>query len=187
KLDWDRVTEATGLARAEIEAAARMFADSPATVVCWAMGLTQHRDAVATIQEIVNVQLLRGMIGRPGAGLCPVRGHSNVQGDRTMGITEFPPPWTEAMEREFGISVPEEPGFHTVDAIRATRDGRAEVCVGLGGNFAAAGPDTEVLAEGLRGCELTVQISTTLNRSHVVPGRTALILPVLGRTEADLR
>ena len=184
-IDWDAVESATGLTRERITTAARMFADSSATIVCWAMGLTQHRDAVATIREIVNVQLLRGMIGKPGAGLCPVRGHSNVQGDRTMGIWEVPPSWTDRLEEEFGITVPREPGFHTVDAIRAMRDGRAHVFVGLGGNFAAAGPDTELLERSLRGCRLTVQISTTLNRSHVVPGREALILPTLGRTERD--
>ncbi|ADD45538.1 FdhF/YdeP family oxidoreductase [Stackebrandtia nassauensis] len=184
-LDWKAVETTTGLTREEITEAARAFADSGATIVCWAMGLTQHRDAVATIREIVNVQLLRGMIGKPGAGLCPVRGHSNVQGDRTMGITEIPPPWTDALEREFGIQVPREPGFHTVDAIRAMRDGRARIFVGLGGNFAAAGPDTAVVEKALRGCDLTVHISTTLNRSHVVCGRTALILPTLGRTEHD--
>ncbi|HZE38863.1 MAG TPA: FdhF/YdeP family oxidoreductase [Stackebrandtia sp.] len=184
-LDWDAVEAACGLTRAEIETGARMLAASDATIVCWAMGLTQHRDAVATIQEIVNVQLLRGMIGKPGAGLCPVRGHSNVQGDRTMGIWEIPPPWTSRLEEEFGITVPRDTGFHTVDAIRAMRDGRAKVFVGLGGNFASAGPDTAVIEDALRGCDLTVQISTTLNHSHVVPGRTALILPTLGRTERD--
>ncbi|MGH8794866.1 MAG: FdhF/YdeP family oxidoreductase [Stackebrandtia sp.] len=187
ELDWDLVLRATGLTREEIVDAARMFAESDATIVCWAMGLTQHRDAVAAIQEIVNVQLLRGMIGRPGAGLCPVRGHSNVQGDRTMGIWEIPPPWTPRLEEHFGIKVPREPGMHTVDAIRAMRDGRAKVFVGLGGNFAAAGPDTSVVEEALRGCRLTVHISTTLNRSHVVPGRVSLILPTLGRTERDLQ
>ena len=185
QLDWDQVTKATGLTREEISVAADMFADSPATIVCWAMGLTQHRDSVPTIKEIVNVQLLRGMIGLPGAGLCPVRGHSNVQGDRTMGIWEVPPPWTDALEREFDISVPREPGFHTVDAIRAMRDGRAKVFIGMGGNFASSSPDSEVTQAGLQQCELTVQISTTLNRSHVTAGRTALILPTKGRTERD--
>ncbi|CAM3351277.1 FdhF/YdeP family oxidoreductase [Stackebrandtia soli] len=185
--DWGAVLAATGLTRAEIVDAARMFADSDATIVCWAMGLTQHRDAVATIAEIVNVQLMRGMIGKPGAGLCPVRGHSNVQGDRTMGIWERPPPWIDRLEEEFGIAVPREPGFHAVDAITAMADGRASVFVGLGGNFAAASPDTAVTEAGLSSCELTVHVSTTLNRSHVVPGRTSLILPTIGRTERDER
>jgi molybdopterin-dependent oxidoreductase alpha subunit len=184
-VDWPAVVAATGLARDEIEAAARMFAESPATIVCWAMGLTQAPHAVATIQEIVNVQLLRGMIGRPGAGLCPVRGHSNVQGDRTMGIWHEPPRWLPALEKALGIGLPGRRGHDTVDAIRAMRDGRVRVFASLGGNFAAATPDTAVTEAGLRGCALTVQISTKLNRSHAVPGRTALILPCLGRTEQD--
>jgi molybdopterin-dependent oxidoreductase alpha subunit len=185
RVDRDRVSAATGLDHAEIEAAARMLADSPATIMCWAMGLTQSPHAVATIQEIVNVQLLRGMIGRPGAGLCPVRGHSNVQGDRTMGIWHEPPPWAGAMAVRHGFPLPGGRGYDTVEAIRALRDGRVRVFASLGGNFAAATPDTEVTEAGLRSCELTVQISTKLNRSHAVPGRTALILPCLGRTERD--
>lgn len=177
------VARATGLRVAEIEAAARMFAESEATIVCWAMGLTQGRDAVATIREIVNVQLLRGMIGKPGAGLCPVRGHSNVQGDRTMGIFHEVPPWADRLP----IKVPSRRGYDTVEAIRAMRDGHAKVFVGLGGNFAAATPDTEVTEAAMRNCTLAVHIATKLNRSHVIPGsqQTALILPCLGRTEAD--
>jgi anaerobic selenocysteine-containing dehydrogenase len=166
---------------------ARLFAYSPATIVCWAMGLTQQRGSVSTIREIVNVQLLRGMIGKPGAGLCPVRGHSNVQGDRTMGIVEHPPAWAAELGRSFGIEVPAHSGHDTVDAIRAMRDGRVRVFLGLGGNFAAATPDTEVTEAALRGCGLTVQISTKLNRSHVVAGEEALILPCLGRTERDVQ
>jgi molybdopterin-dependent oxidoreductase alpha subunit len=187
RVDWSTVTAATGLDRGEIEAATRMFADSPATIVCWAMGLTQGPHAVATIQEIVNVQLARGMIGRPGAGLCPVRGHSNVQGDRTMGIWHEPPPWSGAMASRHGFRVPPRRGLDTVEAIRAMRDGRVRVFAALGGNFAAATPDTAVTEKALSSCTLTVQISTKLNRSHVVPGRTALILPCLGRTERDVQ
>lgn len=187
ELDWPAVTAATGLAAEEIEAAAAMFAGSPATVVCWAMGLTQGPQAVATIQEIVNVQLLRGMIGRPGAGLCPVRGHSNVQGDRTMGIWHEPPGWLPALGSALGLSMPSRRGYDTVDAIRAMRDGRVRVFASLGGNFAAATPDTEVTEAALRRCTLTVQISTKLNRSHVVTGQAALILPCLGRTERDVQ
>jgi len=186
-VDWPVTLAATGLAREEIVATARMFAASDATIVCWAMGLTQRRDAVATIQEIVNVQLLRGMVGRPGAGLCPVRGHSNVQGDRTMGIWHQPPPWLPSLASRLGFAVPAARGYDTVETIRALRDGRVRVFVGLGGNFAAATPDTEVTSAALRDCELTVQISTKLNRSHVTPGRTALILPCLGRTERDVQ
>ena len=187
EVDESVVRTATGLSIEDVDALAGRFASAERVIVCWAMGLTQHREAVATIQEIVNVQLLRGMIGKPGAGLCPVRGHSNVQGDRTMGIYEHPPAWAGRLGEEFGFPVPEKPGTHTVDAIRAMRDGRAKVFVGLGGNFAAATPDTPVTEAALRNCRLTVQISTKLNRSHVVCGRTALILPTLGRTELDVR
>src|SRR5581483_9583737 len=131
--------EATGLSTKDIEALARMVADSDATSVCWAMGLTEGRDAVATIQEIVNVQLLRGMVGKPGAGLCPVRGHSNVQGDRTMGIWEkMPEEFLSALDTRFGIASPRQHGLDTVDSIRAMRDGRAKVFMGMGGNFASA-------------------------------------------------
>ncbi|GGK37912.1 formate dehydrogenase subunit alpha [Pilimelia terevasa] len=187
RVDWPAVLAATGLTRAEIEEAARLCAASPATITCWAMGLTQRADSVAAIQEVVNVQLLRGMIGRPGAGLCPVRGHSNVQGDRTMGIVHEPPAWVPELAARYGFTAPRARGYDTVDAIRAMRDGRVRVFVGLGGNFAAATPDTAVTEAGLRGCRLTVQISTKLNRAHAVTGRTALILPCLGRTERDVQ
>jgi molybdopterin-dependent oxidoreductase alpha subunit len=183
--DWAATTAATGLTREQIETVARLFADSPATIVCWAMGLTQQRDAVATIREIVNVQLLRGMLGKPGAGLCPVRGHSNVQGDRTMGIVERPPAWAPALGAALSFEVPTQHGYDTVEAIRAMRDGKARVFLALGGNFAAATPDTAVTEAALASCELTVHVSTKLNRSHAVPGATSLILPCLGRTEDD--
>ncbi len=152
------------------------------------MGLTQHRNAVATIREIVNVLLLRGNIGRPGAGVCPVRGHSNVQGDRTMGIYEKPTAaFLDALGTEFGFAPPREYGYDVVDAIRAMRDGKARFFMALGGNFVSATPDTEVTDEALRRCALTVQVSTKLNRSHTVCGETALILPTLGRTERDVQ
>lgn len=184
--DWRRITAATGLSYEQIEAGARMVAASGATVFCWAMGLTQHRHAVPTIKEIVNLALLQGNIGRPGAGLCPVRGHSNVQGDRTMGIWEKPPAaFLDALETEFGFEPPRRHGHDTVETIRALRDGTAKVFVGMGGNFVAAAPDTAVTEAAMRRAELTVQISTKLNRSHLVHGRTALILPVLGRSERD--
>ncbi|MEV0678098.1 FdhF/YdeP family oxidoreductase [Actinosynnema sp. NPDC050436] len=187
-LDWEAVDTATGLPRREVELLARMLADSQRTIFCWAMGLTQHKHSVATIREIANVALLRGMIGKPGAGLCPVRGHSNVQGDRTMGIWEkMPEKFMSALETEFGITVPREHGMDTVASIRAMRDGKARVFFAVGGNFASATPDTEVTERALRSCELTVQVSTKLNRSHVVHGATALILPTLGRTESDLQ
>ena len=187
-LDWDGVVDATGLTRDQIEQAAGMFRDSSRTITCWAMGITQHRNAVATIKEFVNVALAQGNIGKPGAGLCPVRGHSNVQGDRTMGIWERPPKWfLDALQAEFGFDPPQEPGYATVHAIEALRDGHAKVFIGLGGNFVAAAPDTEVTKAAMRSARLTVQISTKLNRSHAVCGETALILPTLGRTERDER
>ncbi|MHA6798791.1 FdhF/YdeP family oxidoreductase [Bounagaea algeriensis] len=188
QVDWDRVVEATGLEQAQIERIADMLAASERTVTCWAMGLTQHKHGVATIREIVNTMLLRGMIGKPGAGLCPVRGHSNVQGDRTMGIWErMPESFLSALDGEFGITSPREHGRDTVDTIRAMRSGDVRVFVGMGGNFVSATPDTEATAQALRDCELTVQVSTKLNRSHATPGRTSLILPTLGRTERDVQ
>ena len=180
--------EATGIDRAQLDRVAKMMMDSERTIMCWAMGLTQHRHAVPMISEIVNLLLLRGMIGKPGAGLCPVRGHSNVQGDRTMGIWEkMPEEFLAALDAHFGINSPRKDGVDTVDAIRAMRDKRAKVFMGMGGNFATATPDTAVTEAALRNCSLTVQVSTKLNRSHVVHGRTALILPSLGRTDRDIQ
>lgn len=186
-VDLDVVTEATGVDRAQLQRVADMLIASERTVVCWAMGLTQHTHAVATIGEATNLLLMRGMIGKPGAGVCPVRGHSNVQGDRTMGIWEkMPETFLSALDGRFGIVSPRKHGYDTVDAIRAMRDGRAKVFIGMGGNFVSATPDTEVTEAALRSCSLTVQISTKLNRSHLVHGRTALILPTLGRTDRDI-
>ncbi|WP_327113674.1 FdhF/YdeP family oxidoreductase [Nocardia sp. NBC_01730] len=186
--DFATVLAATGLSRDELDRTAELFARSNNIIMCWAMGLTQQKHAVATIEEATNLLLLRGMIGKPGAGVCPVRGHSNVQGDRTMGIWEkMPEDFLDALDREFGITSPRAHGFDTVEAIRAMREGRAKVFFGMGGNFVSATPDTAVTEAALRGCTLTVQVSTKLNRSHVVHGRTALILPTLGRTDEDLR
>nr|WP_255263555.1 FdhF/YdeP family oxidoreductase [Pseudomonas aegrilactucae] len=185
---WEKIVEQSGLSLTDIEQAARMYARAEKVIMCWAMGITQHRHSVATIQEIANLMLLRGNLGIPGAGLCPVRGHSNVQGDRTMGINERPPvALLDALERRFGFAVPRHNGHNTVEAIRAMLDGQARVFIGLGGNFAQATPDTERTAQALRNCELTVQISTKLNRSHLMHGRQALILPCLGRTDIDLQ
>ncbi|MFC0597031.1 FdhF/YdeP family oxidoreductase [Streptomyces palmae] len=186
--DWDQTLTATGLSRAEIEQALAMVLASRRTIVCWAMGLTQHKHAVPTIREVVNFLLLRGNIGRPGAGVCPVRGHSNVQGDRTMGIFERPAPaFLDALEKEFGFAPPREHGLDVVRAIRALRDGQAKVFFAMGGNFVAASPDTEVTESAMRRARLTVHVSTKLNRSHVVTGARALILPTLGRTDRDLQ
>ncbi|MFG2355781.1 FdhF/YdeP family oxidoreductase [Streptomyces sp. NPDC048521] len=186
--DWDETLTATGLSQEEIEEALRMVLASERTIVCWAMGLTQHKHAVPTIREVVNFLLLRGNIGRPGAGVCPVRGHSNVQGDRTMGIFERPAPaFLDALEKEFGFAPPREHGLDVVRAIRALRDGEAKVFFAMGGNFVSASPDTEVTEAAMRRARLTVHVSTKLNRSHVVTGARALILPTLGRTERDLQ
>lgn len=187
-LDEADVAAATGLASTEIDELAGRVLAAEKIIVCWAMGLTQHANAVATIREVVNFLLLRGNIGRPGAGVCPVRGHSNVQGDRTMGIWEkMPDAFLDRLGAEFGFAPPRRHGYDVVDAIRAMRDGRATVFVGLGGNFVAATPDSAVTEAAIRSCRLTVQISTKLNRSHAVTGAAALILPTLGRTERDVR
>jgi molybdopterin-dependent oxidoreductase alpha subunit len=183
---WDEIEQASGLKREKIDAAAEMIAASRSFITCWAMGVTQHTDAVATIQDIVNLHLLRGAIGQPGAGLCPVRGHSNVQGDRTMGIWEkMLPAFRENLEREFKFKAPDGDGYNTVESIAAMKDGRAKVFFAMGGNFAAASPDTEAVEGALRNCDLTVQVITKLNRTALAPGRTSLILPCLGRSEID--
>jgi molybdopterin-dependent oxidoreductase alpha subunit len=185
-LDWDEVLRATGLTRAEIQQLLAMVLDAKSVVVCWAMGLTQHKNAVATIKEVVNFLLLGGNIGRPGAGVCPVRGHSNVQGDRTMGIFERPAPaFLDAVRDEFGFEPPRHHGLDVVRAIRALRDGTAKVFLAMGGNFVSASPDTDVTEAAMRKARLTVHVSTKLNRSHTVTGARALILPTLGRTEKD--
>ncbi|MDQ4051526.1 MAG: FdhF/YdeP family oxidoreductase [Actinomycetota bacterium] len=185
--DWDKVLASTALTREEIVEAARMLEASSRTVFCWAMGITQHHNAVATIKEIANVALLQGNIGKPGAGLCPVRGHSNVQGDRTMGIWERAPQhFLDRLGAEFGFEPPREHGLDSVASIKALREREARVFIGMGGNFVSAAPDTSVTEDALRSAALTVHVSTKLNRSHVVHGREALILPALGRSEKDL-
>jgi molybdopterin-dependent oxidoreductase alpha subunit len=183
---WGDLIEMCGVPKTKIEAAARIFIESERTIFCWAMGLTQHKNAVANIQEIVNLMLLRGQIGKPGAGLCPVRGHSNVQGDRTMAITERPSEtFLDRLGAEFGFEPPRTHGFDTVNAIHAMHSGQAKVFFGLGGNFLSATPDTEYTAVALQSCRLTVQVSTKLNRGHLITGSQALILPCLGRSEVD--
>ena len=187
-VDWDVVTQTTGLSRQQITQAAQMLRESDATVFCWAMGLTQHRNAVATIKEVTNLALAQGNIGKPGAGLFPVRGHSNVQGDRTMGIWERAPKhFLDALQKEFGFDPPRPHGLDTVDSIRALRDGKAHVFIGLGGNFVQAVPDTDVVVQAMHRAAMTVHLSTKINRSHLVCGDTALILPVKGRTEKDIQ
>jgi molybdopterin-dependent oxidoreductase alpha subunit len=184
---WEEIERMSGVARQEIENLADVILRREKRLItCWAMGLTQHRNAVATIREVVNVHLMLGAIGKSGAGLCPVRGHSNVQGDRTMGIFEKMPEWfLAALDRECGIEAPRADGLDTVASIRAMHDGSATVFFGLGGNFLQASPDTDFTAAALSRCSLTCQVSTKLNRSHLVTGKTALILPCLGRSERD--
>jgi molybdopterin-dependent oxidoreductase alpha subunit len=186
RVSWTEIAAASGIAPDQIRAAARLFIEHERIVVCWAMGLTQHANAVDNVREIVNLLLSRGSIGKPGAGVCPVRGHSNVQGDRTMGIWEKPrPEFLDALDRITGITAPRRHGLDTVGAIHAMRQGRAKVFFALGGNFLSAAPDTEYTASALRSARLTAHVSTKLNRAHLVAGGAALILPCLGRTEDD--
>ncbi len=183
---WETLVGASGVSENLLREAADIAMRSRATIACWAMGLTQQPDAVATIQQVVNFLLLRGDIGRPGAGVCPVRGHSNVQGDRTMGIFEkMPEAWLDRLDAEFGLKSPRHHGLDTVETIRAMHDGRVRVLMAMGGNFLSATPDTLFTAEALRRCSLTAHVATKLNRAHLVTGRTALILPCLGRSERD--
>ncbi|WP_019178808.1 FdhF/YdeP family oxidoreductase [Microbacterium yannicii] len=185
---WRELVVATGLPEKALRRVGEAVRTSKATIVCWAMGLTQHKHSVPTLREVVNVLLLQGNIGRPGAGVCPVRGHSNVQGDRTVGIYEKPSAtFLDALDAEFGFAAPREHGFDTVQAIRAMRDGDVRFFMGMGGNFVSATPDTAVVEAGMARVGLTVQVSTKLNRSHVVTGRRAIILPTLGRTDRDRR
>jgi molybdopterin-dependent oxidoreductase alpha subunit len=186
--EWADLVEASGLDEAQIREAADVALNAKSIICTWAMGLTQHKNSVSTIREVMNFLLLGGHIGRPGAGACPVRGHSNVQGDRTMGITEQPrATFLAALGAEFEFEPPSKPGLDTVAAIKAMHAGEAKVFFAMGGNFLSASPDTAYTAEALRRCDLTVQVSTKLNRSHVVPGREALILPCLVRSEADVQ
>ena len=188
RADWQTIETQSGLTRDQLLEAARVYLAAKRVIVCWAMGLTQHRHAVATIQYVVNLLMMRGHLGRQGAGACPVRGHSNVQGDRTMGITEKPgAAFLQKLREVFHFDPPTEHGHDVVGAIDAMADGTAKVFIGMGGNFASATPDTEMSEAALARCSLTVHISTKLNRSHLVPGRDALILPCLGRTELDLQ
>jgi molybdopterin-dependent oxidoreductase alpha subunit len=183
---WDDITEQSGLPRDLIEEAAELYMRSNSVITCWAMGLTQHKNAVGTIQEIVNLHLLRGNIGREGAGLCPVRGHSNVQGDRTVGIWERPrEEFLKALDGEFGFTAPRKVGYDTVEAIKAMHAGAAKVFFALGGNFLSATPDTEYTAAALKNCRLTAQVITKLNRAALVAGEESLILPCLGRSDKD--
>ena len=178
----------TGLELSEIKKATELIINNDKIIICWAMGLTQHKNAVDNIREVVNILLLKGSIGKQGAGTCPVRGHSNVQGDRTMGIWERPKAsFLDSLEKEFNFKAPKKHGFDVVEAIEAMHQKKAKVFFGMGGNFISATPDTTFTAEALRNCDLTVQVSTKLNRSHLITGKRAIILPCLGRTEKDFQ
>jgi molybdopterin-dependent oxidoreductase alpha subunit len=186
-LDEEQLVASTGLTETVLREASEMVVNADRVIICWAMGITQHVNAVDTISEIVNLALLGGHLGRSGTGLCPIRGHSNVQGDRTMGISERPDATLlTALEDEFGVAMPAEQGFDTVDSVHAFVNGTARVFIGLGGNFVRATPDTNATEPALSKADLTVQISTKLNRSHVMCGDTAIILPTLGRTDIDI-
>lgn len=186
QVEWADIVQESGVSRSLIREAADVVMMSQRTIFCWAMGLTQHKNAVANIQEIVNLLLMRGQIGIPGAGVCPVRGHSNVQGDRTMGIWERPTEtFLNSLSAEFGFEPPRHHGFDTVESIKAMDRGDAKVFFALGGNFLSATPDTEFTSRAMRKCRLTAHVSTKLNRAHIVTGKQALILPCLGRTERD--
>jgi molybdopterin-dependent oxidoreductase alpha subunit len=185
---WDKIIKNSGISREEIRQAAQIALESKRMICSWAMGITQHKNGVANVQSIVNFCLLKGQIGRRGAGLCPVRGHSNVQGDRTVGIWEkMSPEFLKALGDEFAFKPPEKHGFDTCRTIEAMHQGKVKVFIGLGGNFLAASPDTKYTSEALQQCRLTVQISTKLNRGHLITGEQALILPCLGRTEHDMQ
>ena len=186
KIDWGEIEKATGQSESRIRDLATLFSRSRSTIICWAMGITQHRNSVDTIREIVNVLLLGGHIGRPGAGVCPVRGHSNVQGDRTVGITHAPSEkFLAAIQKRYGVHPVVGHGADAVHAVERMRE-RGGIFLSLGGNFLSAMSDTDRTAEALESCSLTVQISTKLNRSHLITGETAIILPCLGRTDEQV-
>ena len=185
---WEALEAESGLSQEQLCAAGDLYAQAKRVIICWGMGITQHQHSVATIQHIAALLMLRGNLGRPGAGACPVRGHSNVQGDRTMGIYEKPPKaLLDRLGQVFGFEPPRENGYGTVEAIQAMLDGKGKVFIALGGNFAAATPDTVATWKALRSTELTVHVTTKFNRSHTIHGKEALVLPCLGRTEIDMQ
>ncbi|HLX02972.1 MAG TPA: FdhF/YdeP family oxidoreductase [Trinickia sp.] len=185
---WPALEAESGVAREDIERLARIYADGKRVIATWGMGITQHKNSVQTVHMLSNLMMMRGNIGREGAGLCPVRGHSNVQGNRTVGIEEQPAPaFLDRLGEVFNFEPPREHGYDVVETIEAMLEGQIKVFIGLGGNFSIATPDTPRTWDALRACDLTVHITTKLNRSHLVHGKDALILPTLGRTEIDLQ
>lgn len=186
--DLNELVQASGVERSKIEELAGYLANTQKIIICWAMGLTQHENGVENIREVVNLLLLKGAIGIEGAGTCPVRGHSNVQGDRTMGIYEKPPQsLLDAIDAHFGIQSPREHGYDVVDTIKAMRDGKVKVFMAMGGNFISATPDSQMTGESIQNCDLTIQVSTKLNRAHLVTGKEAIILPCIARSEKDIQ
>ncbi|MEP4531546.1 MAG: FdhF/YdeP family oxidoreductase [Cyclobacteriaceae bacterium] len=184
----DELIEQSGLASEEVHKSAEVLAGSQKIIACWAMGLTQHVNAVDNIREVVNLLLMKGSIGKPGAGTCPVRGHSNVQGDRTMGIWERPTKvWTDKLKEAFNFSPPETPGYNVVEAIAAMNKNEVSFFMAMGGNLLSAAPDTLLTEQAMKKCEMTVHVSTKLNRSHLAPGKTSIILPCLGRTDKHIQ
>ena len=183
---WDAIERHAGLPRADIEAAARIYAQAERVIVCYGMGITQHRHGTQNVQQIANLLLMRGNIGKRGAGICPLRGHSNVQGDRTVGITEKPgAALIDGIRRTYGFEPPAAHGHDAVAAVRAIAQGRSRALVCLGGNLAVAMPDPQATFPAMRGLDLVVHIATKLNRSHLIPAKQAFLLPCLGRTERD--
>ncbi|MEO6231022.1 MAG: FdhF/YdeP family oxidoreductase [Ferruginibacter sp.] len=186
-LNLHELVAQSGIDLAQIQETANLLKNKSKIITCWAMGLTQHKNAVDTIKEVVNLLLLKGSIGKPGAGTCPVRGHSNVQGDRTMGIFEKPSEnLLQKIEENFGFVPPQQHGYDVVDSIKAMHAGKAKIFFGMGGNFLSATPDTVFTAAALRQCKMTIHVSTKLNRSHLVHGEEAIILPCFGRSDEDI-
>lgn len=187
KFELDELAKSAGVSVALIQEAAKMLKDKSRIIICWAMGITQHTNGVDTIKEIVNLALLKGSIGKPGAGLCPVRGHSNVQGNRTMMIYDKPNPnQLDKLKEVFGFEPPREHGYDVVDSIKAMHQGKLKFFFSMGGNFLSATPDTTFTADAMRKLEMNVSVSTKLNRTHLVNGGEAIILPTLSRSDKDI-
>jgi molybdopterin-dependent oxidoreductase alpha subunit len=188
RTSWDNILRVSGLPRAQIEGVAHIYMQSKSVIICYGMGITQHRYGTENVQQIANLLMMRGNFGRPGAGICPVRGHSNVQGDRTVGIDEKPSvELLGQIEKVFGFRPPQHHGRAVVDTVQAIIDGRSDIFIALGGNFVAAVPDAKIVQEAMRRLKLTVGINTKLNRGHVVHGQEALILPCLARSDIDIQ
>ena len=182
----NELLELSGVSMESVDTAVKLLANKQKIIVCWAMGLTQHKNGVETIREYVNLLLLKGAIGKSFSGTCPVRGHSNVQGDRSVGIMHYvDKAFNERIKTHLGFTPPEDQGLDVVGTIQAMYEGKAKVFMALGGNFLMAASDTDYTAEAIQRCKLTVQVSTKLNRSHLVTGKTALILPTYGRSEKE--